>query len=236
MKELKPEQIEHLFAFTRKHFVEYYDLQLELVDHLASGIQAQWETDPELPFEKALQAEFKKFGVFGFADVIGKRQKAMNKRYWGIIWKFVREWFIPFKLFLTVLLFVLFYQLLSSDYGELFFEITAILIVALTLGGFFYNYRKFKRQGGGKRKKWMLEEIIFNTGGFVSYSILPVQIFHFLANDNTALFANSWSLGLASFTLVILLLLAYIIFLHIPKRAEELLMETYPEYKLSKMM
>ena len=30
-----------LYAFTRKHFVEHFDLQTELVDHLANGIEQQ---------------------------------------------------------------------------------------------------------------------------------------------------------------------------------------------------
>ncbi len=59
------EQIASLYAFTKKHYVEFYDLQTELVDHLANAIEAQWENNPEIPFEEALQIEFKKFGIFG---------------------------------------------------------------------------------------------------------------------------------------------------------------------------
>ena len=32
---LSKENIDSLFKFTRAHFVEWYDLQIELVDHLA---------------------------------------------------------------------------------------------------------------------------------------------------------------------------------------------------------
>ena len=35
LKKLTSEQIDQLYLFTRQHFVEYYDLQTELVDHLA---------------------------------------------------------------------------------------------------------------------------------------------------------------------------------------------------------
>ena len=34
-------QIDELYLFTRQHFVEYYDLQTELVDHLANAIETQ---------------------------------------------------------------------------------------------------------------------------------------------------------------------------------------------------
>ena len=32
-------QYESLFAFCRKHYVQYYDVQVELVDHLAAAIE-----------------------------------------------------------------------------------------------------------------------------------------------------------------------------------------------------
>lgn len=37
MERITPEHIDKLFAFTRKHLVEYHDVQLELVDHLANN-------------------------------------------------------------------------------------------------------------------------------------------------------------------------------------------------------
>jgi hypothetical protein len=55
-------QIDHLFTFTRQHYVEWYDLQSELVDHLANAIETQWQENPKLSFNEALNKEFK-FGV-----------------------------------------------------------------------------------------------------------------------------------------------------------------------------
>jgi hypothetical protein len=50
---LTQDDIHDLYVFTHKHNVEHYDLQTELVDHLANGIQQQWEKDSELSFEDA---------------------------------------------------------------------------------------------------------------------------------------------------------------------------------------
>ena len=41
--QLNESHIESLYQFTRDHFVEYYDLQTELVDHLANSIEAVGE-------------------------------------------------------------------------------------------------------------------------------------------------------------------------------------------------
>jgi hypothetical protein len=61
--------------------VEYYDLQTELVDHLANAIETEWQENPKLTFEEILQNEFKKFGVFRFMDVVEKRQAVLGKKY-----------------------------------------------------------------------------------------------------------------------------------------------------------
>jgi hypothetical protein len=42
--------------------MEWYDLQSELVDHLANAIETQWQENPKLSFNEALNKEFK-FGV-----------------------------------------------------------------------------------------------------------------------------------------------------------------------------
>ena len=84
---ISSEQIQNLYKFTQKHYVEYFDLQTELVDHLANGIETQWQQNPHISFEDALEKEFKKFGVFGFMEVVEERQKALGKKYLGIIKK-----------------------------------------------------------------------------------------------------------------------------------------------------
>ena len=61
-------QIEDLFKFTRKHFVYHYDVQSELVDHLANDIEEIWNEKPYLSFKDAWDTSFKKFGIFGFMD------------------------------------------------------------------------------------------------------------------------------------------------------------------------
>jgi len=87
-------QIQELYKFTRKHFVEHYDVQTELVDHLANDIESIWQETPNLSFEEARDKSFKKFGIFGFMDVVEKKQSQMTKKYFKIILRFVKEWFL----------------------------------------------------------------------------------------------------------------------------------------------
>ena len=76
---LTKSQIKQLYSFTKEHYVEWYDVQTELVDHLANGIEEQLEQNTNLTFKSALNSEFKKFGVMGFSEVVKQKTNALNK-------------------------------------------------------------------------------------------------------------------------------------------------------------
>ena len=50
---LTENQIDELYKFTREHYVYFYDVQSELVDHLANDIEEIWLDKPKLSFENA---------------------------------------------------------------------------------------------------------------------------------------------------------------------------------------
>ncbi len=89
--ELTEQQIQALYKFTRQHYVEHYDVQTELVDHLANDIENILEEHPNLTFEEARTRSFKKFGVFGFMDVYDTRKRVVGKKYRKILWKYFKE-------------------------------------------------------------------------------------------------------------------------------------------------
>lgn len=157
---LTQDHIQQLYKFMRVHYVEYYDLQTELVDHMANGIEEQWQNNPNLSFEEALQGEFKKFGVFGFMNVAEKRQKALGKKYRSIIWRFYKEWLQLPKLVLTFSAVIIMYTILhytrDSDVKEYVCFGMAFLLLVFSMGYLFVSRkdRKFKMGEGGK--KWML--------------------------------------------------------------------------------
>ena len=84
---LTTEQIEKLFDFTNKKFVRWYDLQVELVDHLANKIEALMIENPSLSFERALGDVYQSFGLFGFAHIVQQKENEMckqnNKLWWS---------------------------------------------------------------------------------------------------------------------------------------------------------
>lgn len=84
---LSEAEVGQLFRFTAKKFVHWYDLQIEMVDHLASVIENEMRSDAGLSFEAALDKVYKRFGIFGFAQIVRERQnqlaRAAKKRWWN---------------------------------------------------------------------------------------------------------------------------------------------------------
>lgn len=110
-KTLTQEQIDHLFDFVRKKYVRYIDVQYELVDHLATGIEEQWETNPELPFKQALNNVYSNFPVTGFTNYVTAAEKELG-RYWrGRVYRYILAYFKLPKVILTLGLLLLFWNI-----------------------------------------------------------------------------------------------------------------------------
>jgi hypothetical protein len=226
---LTSEQIERLYLFTRQHYVEWYDLQTELVDHMANAIEAQWQEHPKLSFEEALQKEFKKFGVFGFMDVVEKRQAALNKKYNGIIWKHFKAFFTIPKIILTATLVAVTFALLNVSLYKSEVVLGAFGIIILSFyGAIIYFTNKNKKPNSATHKKWLLKEIILGRSSICGLIYLPIHII--LRSDK--LMEHTLGVFGISFLLVSMLLIEYIMVIEIPKKAEAYLKETYPEYAL----
>ncbi len=227
---LTTQQIDHLRQFTRQHYVEFYDLQTELVDHLANAIEEQWRENPKISFEEALQIEFKKFGVFGFMDVVEKRQAAMNKKYNKIVWNHFKTFFkLPQIIGTLLAIGVLFLSLKGSSQAAVIVSIFAIAIMVSFWIAVSFSVRKKNRIAKAEGKKWLLNEIIFGYSSIVGLSYLPLQLLIHFENNYSEIM-----LLIMCVVLVFMVLLEYIILILIPSKAEEYLRQTYPEYSLSK--
>jgi len=226
---LTDQHIEQLYKFTRQHFVEHYDVQTELVDHLANDIEQIWKENPTLTFEQARDNSFKKFGVFGFMNVVEEKQKQLGKKYRKVLWKYVKEWFKLPKIILTTSVFLFFYYFIQIPIG--LYIVGGSLFILVILDLFFVTKLKkeFNKRTKKNNKKWMFEDMIFNVasfGGIMVASNLP-QIFNHIEKTPS----NSGAL-LISLILTLTIIYSYITLVVIPKKAEELLEEHYPEYKL----
>lgn len=228
---LTSEQIERLYQFTRQHYVEWYDLQNELVDHLANAIEQQWQENPKISFEDALQIEFKKFGVFGFMDVVEQRQLALNKRYNKIVWQHFKAFFTIPKIVATFSVVGIFFYMLLSLTKQAGIIINSFIIAALLIfwAATIIKRIKYNKIAKASGKKWLFKEVIFGYGNFVGLSYIPIQII-LRVDFNTQV--GIIKALIFSILIVSMYLIDYIVLFEIPSKAEAYLKETYPEYEL----
>ncbi|WP_298882781.1 hypothetical protein [uncultured Polaribacter sp.] len=233
--ELTENQIQELYKFTRKHYVEYYDVQTELVDHLANDIENIWVEHPNLSFEQARDKSFKKFGVFGFMKVVEKKQSQLSKKYFKIILKFAKKWFQLPKIFLTISLLFCFYQIQKLQSGYYIYASIFGLVILLELFTVIKNNRKLKKNFKETGKKWMFQKII-TSNGIGNSALILFYTYDFFLPDNTKdfLLMGDFRKAYSALLITFLVLFGYITLVVIPQKAEELLEETYPEYKFSK--
>lgn len=225
-KKITPDQINALYAFTRAHFVEYYDLQTELVDHLANAIEGIWQQRPNVSFEEALSVEFKKFGIFGFSDVVEQRQKALGKKYYRLMWRYFTHFFKLPHLVLTLGVSFATYKLLEFE-PTFFVYLQMVVIIAIIYKTTAYK-RLYNKKIKDSGRRWLFEEIIYNCGGIFGFIGIPLQFFQFTFKDH----ASFTVICLLSTFLVLTGLLSYVMLFIIPAKAEEHLKATYPEYNL----
>jgi TRAP-type C4-dicarboxylate transport system permease small subunit len=141
MRKITHEEIKLLDEFCRKKDVIYVDLRLEMIDHLADSIEELWLENPQLSFPKALQTVYKRFGIFGFLDVVGEHQNKMTKRYLHLFWKTILDviaWprIVGFVLFTLAL-----YQSMVQFYSMR--QVGLGMLVLVSVVGIYYNVKQY---------------------------------------------------------------------------------------------
>jgi Na+-translocating ferredoxin:NAD+ oxidoreductase RnfE subunit len=232
MKLTEP-QIENLYNFTRQHYVEYYDVQTELVDHLANDIEQICVENPNLTFEEARDKSFKKFGIFGFMNVVESKELQMTKKYFKLVLKFAKEWLSLPKIVLTILLLVGFYQLQQYAFG---YYIYLGIFITSTITQFIMlinNARKLKRKQKQTQKKWLFEHVL-NLQGLGNTSLIFIYFFDFpVSSAKEFLAMGDFKRAFSAILITAFLIITYITLVVIPNKTVELLVQTYPEYKMA---
>jgi hypothetical protein len=231
---LTTQQIDQLYTFTRQHYVEWYDLQSELVDHLANAIEMQWEENPKLSFDEALNKEFQKFGVFGFMGVVEEKQKFLGKKYNRLVWFHIASFFTMPKIILTLsATWALFLLLKSTRFNEEFILIFYVLLVGFAFYAIIKNRIQRKQQMKKNQKRWLFDDIMNQYGSFVGAIVFPLNFFLQIFNHGLRFLSNDYVIGFTSCCLVLMTLVLYIMFVLIPSKSKDYLIQTYPEYELT---
>ncbi len=163
-------EIEKLHVFVKKHYVDFYDVELELVDHLASSIEEKLSNNSEITFEDALEIEFKKFGIMGFSSVVEEKTKHLNRYYRKLVWKAFLEYLKPPKiLFLALLVYTFYIVFVAINNKELVVNIIVILLFITPFLLMIFKAKKVKKTKKETNKKWLFDNVIMQLGGIIHF-------------------------------------------------------------------
>ncbi len=208
---LSEEQIQSLFVFCKKHFVHHYDVQNELVDHLANAIEEKMAADKKLTFEKALEIVYAGFGYKGFAGIVQERSITLKDKCTKMqknIFKSYFTWPKAIKTFCLFLVLISTYRFLDTYTQAIiicvFFMVLAIFEVVISVRENYFRKKQLKRL--------MITDMgtvssIFNVSSFVQMFVFlndPIYVFEKALN-------NYGFLGYCVFMIVLLLLLLVVL-------------------------
>lgn len=210
MKTLTAKQLEKIETFLEKKDVIYLDLKMELLDHISSSIENQWEKNPNLSFDKAFHNEYKNFGIHGFSEVITNREQDLNKYYWKSIGKHMLGWFKIPQIFFTILLFYVVFQLMNSEYNILVRNSAVILYfwAGIIQISFYYISKEIKKKKG--LPILLMDKVIAKASGSLYFIYIVLQNSIFTLQKE--IFSETKSIIWALFLTVLSLLFYHLIF------------------------
>lgn len=174
---LNDQQIEELFRFCQKKFVHFYDLQIELVDHLAERIEEEMTGNEELNFDEALKRVYAGFGLFGFAHIVQDKTKALQKQHNRSWLRAIKQFFsFPKLLFSAALLMALF------TLGKFIVPDLRMFAVALFwFGGYAYQIIRFTQL-----RKTVVKKLLFTQYAPYTFFVAPFIFMDFILSRNDA--------------------------------------------------
>ncbi len=226
------EETGKLFKFCHQHFVYHYDLQVELVDHLASSIEEQWEMNPELPFEEALKNTFKKFGIHGFSKIKERKQKELQRKYNILLWKYLFDFFKWPKVMMTLAFTLILTSAFQIPDNKLW--IIMPYFSGLTLFVLYYYFRiyprRFKIPAEKGKKFLLLEQLKRSQLLAMLVGQLALQFPNFYNVMNFSHSQLKWGSTVISFIIVVFTVALYGELFYVPEKIKEHFRQQFPEF------
>ena len=132
---LTNQQIEYIKNYITRCDTMYYEVYLEILDHIILSVEAILEKEETISFENAVvMAKEEAFGKIGFKGMMTEKVKAINRKNRKSFNLQIKSYFDFPKSMIAITVFVIYFLLLSVlDKPRIFHTITlvAILVVGL---------------------------------------------------------------------------------------------------------
>jgi len=236
-RKLTEEHINDLFLFCKENNVKYYDVQIELVDHLSCAIESKWREKPALSYDEALWAVYDEFGASGFRKIISSKEKELEKKYNRLRWQYVGEFFRLPKIVLTILAILLLFVFFKATHFDYRFNLVALVlfIVASYVFVLLYLPRKIKMNVEEGKSFLQLEQFKICHRQIIYLASFPtMNVFiwgHILQKHDFILssYMLFWQLAAALF--YVFLGIAIIVYgFYLPNRIKEDFTHEFPQF------
>ena len=197
---LTKDQIQYIDTYVEKSGIEWFDLKIELVDHLADATAQILEDNPQLPFEDAVTKAKIAFGTKGFRPLIANRTKQIEKAFYKRVFKYLLSFFsLPKIILTTALMYVLVGVYNFLEVKENFLLSLVGVLFAFTILSFWWSYRRKTIDN----KKHLSLSYMQSVSGFVN---MLAQLFSF----SLTLFKSSFIEGQGVLWFIILWVIAFL--------------------------
>lgn len=188
-------------AFVKSKYVDFYDVQEELVDHIALSVEQKRISDPSLCFEKALTNVYQGFGIFGFSEFVEEKQEQAFRKGRKLFFKELITFFKLPQLLLTLLIGLFFHLAISSFEKEV---ILVICLVAILIPSFYGGLQLWRFQKSTKKELTQAKFTSTFLGGFGMF----INVFNIMFHGKVGemLQQEKWFLTILATTIFIALL------------------------------
>jgi hypothetical protein len=169
---LTTEQVDAVFDYVASHDIKWYELQIELTDHLVSIMEEMWSQDTELSFHQVKYQAEQRFGRNYFKEIEEQRRKILQKQFNYNQRKMVVKYLKFPKIALSILMVFVVYRI-SFYFEDISFYIKILYGILFSASVFtmlnWYRYRKIN----GK-KFLSLETVLRVNNKVISFSFFAV--------------------------------------------------------------
>ena len=143
---LTAEQITYIENYIKSFGIKYYEVYMEILDHMILGVEAILEENIEISFEDAvLKAKVDGFGKKGFRGMMDEKLKLARNQARKQNNKMIKEYFTFPKIMMTVAVFVgyfLFLHLFEDPKLPNLLSISVVAFLSIFQIIYTYKYRK----------------------------------------------------------------------------------------------
>ena len=169
---LTAKQITYIENYIKSFDIKYYEVYMEILDHMILSVEAILEENKEITFEDAvLRAKMEGFGKKGFRGMMDEKLRLAQNQARKQNNKMIKEYFTFPKVVMTVAVFVgffLFLMLFDDPRKSYVFSSATVIFIGLFQYFYFNKFLKIK-------KLYILKAQMINVGFSLFFSVFQLS-------------------------------------------------------------